>query len=131
MAKDKNCIFCKIIKKEIPVDIIFESDKCIAIPDKFPGTKGQVLVISKKHAPYIFDLSETIFTDLFKASRKIGRAIDEAFPSERTCILVEGFDVPHVHVRIHPTYGKGLIRNGDEASNEEIKEVVKKIKEKL
>jgi len=131
MAKNQDCIFCKIVNKEIPARIIYEDDKCIVLPDKFPGTEGQVLVISKKHKPYIFDLNEAIFTDLFKIARKVGRAIDKAFPSERTCILVEGFDVPHIHVRLHPTYGKGLIRNGDEASNEELTEVVEKIKANL
>lgn len=124
----KDCIFCKIIGGEIPANKIYEDDVCIVIPDKFPGTKGQVLIISKVHDGYIMDLSEDVYLHLFKVSRKIGKAIDKAFKPDRTCILVEGFDVPHVHVRLHPTYGDGLIRNGDEVDDEVLKEVSEEIK---
>lgn len=127
----KDCIFCKIIKDEVLRETIYEDDKCIVIPDRFPGTKGQSLVISKKHEPYIFDLDESIFTHLFKITQKIGKAIDKAFKPDRTCVLVEGFDVPHVHIRLHPTFNKGLIRNGKEISKEEMKKVAEKIKANL
>lgn len=126
-----DCIFCKIIEKNIPSNTIFEDDLCIVILDKFPGTNGQSLIISKKHDDYIFDLSDKIYDHLFQIAKKIAKAIDKSLKPERTCILVEGFDVPHVHVRLHPTYGKGLIRNGKEASDEELTKISNQIKSKL
>jgi len=129
--KDKNCIFCKIAQGKIPADKIYEDEKCIVILDKFPATEGQSLVISKEHIPYIFDLDDELYLHLFKITKKIGKAIDKSLKPERTCILVEGFDVPHTHVRIHPTYGKGLIRNGKETTSEELKEIANKIKKSL
>ncbi len=128
---NKDCIFCKIAKGEIKSVWLFEDKFCFVMLDKFPGTKGQALVIPKKHVNYILDVDDEIYIHLFKVAKKIGKAIDKSLKSERTCILVEGFDVPHTHVRLHPTYGKGLIRNGKMAEDEELKKVSEKIKKCL
>lgn len=48
LMKD-NCIFCKIIKKEIPSKIIFEDDICFAILDINPATTGHILLMPKEH----------------------------------------------------------------------------------
>lgn len=45
----ENCIFCKIIKKEIESQIIFEDDVCLAILDINPATKGHILLMPKEH----------------------------------------------------------------------------------
>ena len=45
----KDCIFCKIIKKEIPADIVFEDSKTIAFLDINPASKGHTLVMPKNH----------------------------------------------------------------------------------
>ena len=126
-----DCIFCKIIEGNIQSKKLYEDNKCIVILDKFPATNGQSLVIAKKHTDYIFDLDDVTYSHLFKITKKIGKAIDKALKPERTCILVEGLDVPHVHVRLHPTYGKGFVRNGKEASEEELEKTSEKIKSKL
>jgi histidine triad (HIT) family protein len=126
-----NCIFCKIKEGNIPAHKVYEDEKCFAIMDKFPGTEGQTLIIAKEHEPYLFNLDNETYTHLFEITKKIGKAINTTLNPKRTCILVEGFDVPHTHIRIHPTYGQGLVRNGDEANDEELKILAEKIKEKL
>lgn len=47
----KDCIFCKIIKKEIPADIVYEDDEIIAFKDIQPAAPIHILVIPKKHIP--------------------------------------------------------------------------------
>ncbi len=129
--ENKDCVFCKIVNKKIPAEVIYEDDKCLVIPDKFPATKGQSLVITKKHEDYIMNLDSKVYQHIFNVARKISLAIDKAFDTERTCIVVEGFEVPHVHIRLHPAYEKRLLTSGFEEGIIELKKVVNKIKENL
>lgn len=127
----ENCIFCKIARGEIPVDIIYEDEKCIVIPDKFPATKGQSLVITKKHEPYLMNLDNKIYTHIFEVAKKIAKSIDKSFNTIRTCFVIEGFAVPHVHIRLHPAYKEELETKGKEASREELKDVAEKVRKNL
>lgn len=95
-------IFTKIINREIPAHFLYEDEFCIAILDKFPAVKGQSLVIPKKDVDYAFDLDDDTYLHLFKTAKRIAQASDKALNAERTCLVVEGFDVPHVHIKIYP-----------------------------
>ncbi|MFT5037376.1 MAG: histidine triad (HIT) family protein, partial [Candidatus Azotimanducaceae bacterium] len=95
-------IFTKIINREIPAHFLYEDEHCVAILDKFPAVKGQSLVIPKKHVDYAFDLDDETYLHLFKTAKRIAKASDKALAAERTCLVVEGFDVPHVHIKIYP-----------------------------
>jgi len=54
----KDCIFCKIINKEIPMEPVYEDGEIIAFNDINPKAKHHVLIIPKKHIPKISDLDE-------------------------------------------------------------------------
>jgi histidine triad (HIT) family protein len=124
-----DCVFCRIVKEEIPCHKIYEDDKCIVILDKFPNTKGQSLVISKVHVPYVLDLEDGVYSDMFLTAKKVAKAVDASLDSERTCIVVEGFDVPHVHVKVFPTYGDGLKLNmGGEANDKDLEKLATAIR---
>ena len=93
--------------------------------DKFPATKGQSLVIPKKDIDYAFDLDDDSYIHLFKIAKKIAKASDKALNAVRTCLVVEGFDVPHVHIKIYPMQDTekalgAILHNGAEASDEEL-----------
>lgn len=118
-------IFSKIINREIPAQFVYEDDICVVIMDKFPSVDGQTLVIPKQETDYIFDLSDDIYTHLFSVAKKIAKASDTAFKTIRTCIVVEGFEVPHVHIRVYPMVSteKGLgtvISQQSEKTDEEL-----------
>lgn len=53
-----DCIFCKIIKGELPSEKLFEDEEIIAIKDISPKAKTHLLIIPKKHIPTINDLNE-------------------------------------------------------------------------
>lgn len=128
----KDCIFCKIVLGEVPSNKIYEDSECIVIPDKFPSAIGQAIVISKKHEPYAFNLEDKNYLHLFSVAKKVALACDRAFSSERTCLLVEGFHVPHAHIKLYPTFGKGInFHMGNEISLEESGEIAEKIRAEL
>ena len=97
-------IFSKIIAKEIPAIFVYEDDTCVVIMDKFPAVQGQTLVVSKREVDYILDLPDEEYAHLFAVAKNIALASDEAFNAVRSCMVVEGFEVPHVHIKIYPDY---------------------------
>jgi histidine triad (HIT) family protein len=95
-------IFTKIINKKIPGYFVYEDDVCVAIMDAFPSVPGQILVIPREPVDYVFDLSADIYQHIFTVSQKIAKVLDQVFETSRTCIVVEGFEVPHTHIKLYP-----------------------------
>ena len=128
-----NCIFCKIIKGEIPSYKLYEDNDLLVILDAFPATKGQSLVISKKHKDYIFDLDDKLYNKLFLKAKEVSKAIDISLKTIRTCVVVEGFMVPHIHIRLHPCYKEHLelAPMKERPSDSEFMEIQEKIKRLL
>lgn len=53
-----DCVFCKIINKEIPTEFVYEDDEIAAFNDIHPKAKHHILIVPKKHIPKISDLNE-------------------------------------------------------------------------
>lgn len=125
-------IFTKIINREIPAEFVYEDDQCVVILDRFPTVTGQSLVIPKQEIDYAFDLDDATYTHIFAVAKKIALASDKALDTARTCLVVEGFDVPHVHIKVYPLTEAdrplgAKIALGKEATDETLKEVAEKI----
>ena len=110
-----DCIFCKIISKEIPAKILYEDDDTISFLDAFPITKGHTLVIPKKHFPQIQDMPENVNQKLFDTVHKIIPKTDSVKGS--TLVLIHngkesGQEIMHVHIHLIP---RGLDDSGDHA----------------
>jgi len=95
-------IFTKIINRELPGHFVYEDEHCVAILDRFPAVPGQLVVIPRVQIDYVFDLDDTTYTHLFQVAKQLGAACDAALGAARTCLVVEGLDVPHVHIKIYP-----------------------------
>jgi histidine triad (HIT) family protein len=122
-------IFSKIIAREIPAHIIYEDESVIVIPDKFPAMLGQILVINKRQVAYVFDLSDDEYSSLLKVTRTMALALDKVFDTVRTCVVIEGFEVPHVHVKLYPCISNELIlKPQQEASDRDLEELANKLK---
>ncbi|CAN5415892.1 hypothetical protein BH10BAC5_BH10BAC5_18940 [soil metagenome] len=103
---DENCIFCKIVRGEIPSYKIYEDDRFIAILDIFPNTKGMTLVIPKAHfSSYAFDMNDDDYTAFMLAAKKVGKIIDEKLNVRRTSLVMEGMGVNHAHLKLYPMHG--------------------------
>ena len=129
-------IFSKIINREIPGHFIYEDDQCAVILEKYPAVPGQCLVILKREVDYIFDLTEAEYQHLFATVKKVAHALDTTFNTERTCVVVEGFEVPHVHIKLYPMANKNenlgdVITRVEEATDAVLTALTEKIKQHL
>ncbi len=95
-------IFTKIIAREIPGHFVYEDEQCVVIMDKYPAVAGQSMVILRRETPYLFDLTDQEYQHLFVVAKRVAKASDQVFEVERSCLVVEGFEVPHVHIKIYP-----------------------------
>ena len=104
-----DCIFCKIIKKEIESKIVYEDEIVIAFMDINPVCDGHILVIPKKHYETVFDLPEDVLSHMFKVANKIGKKA-MAVTGENGLSLSFNYGdkqmVKHVHLHILPNYDK-------------------------
>ncbi|KKP80228.1 MAG: Histidine triad domain protein [Candidatus Moranbacteria bacterium GW2011_GWF2_35_39] len=104
------CIFCKIVKGEIPCHKIWEDEKHLAFLSIFPNTEGFAVVITKEHYPsYIFELPDEVLTGIVLAAKKVGRLLDAKLDDVgRTGLIAEGFGVDHIHLKLFPMHGTKL-----------------------
>ncbi len=131
-----NCIFCKIVNKEIPCAKIWEDENYLAFADIYPVKEGHTLVLPKKHISYIFDMNRELLCGLMEACKPIAAAIKKAYQPKtgKVGIMVAGDAVPHVHIHLIPMdTGKDLnFENSNEAAPiEESYQTAQKIKEAL
>ena len=100
-----DCIFCKIVSKEIPTKILYEDEYTIVFLDAFPVAKGHTLVIPKQHYAKIQDLSSEINEKLFNTMHKLIPKVDSLQGSTLVAIhngKDSGQEIPHVHVHLIP-----------------------------
>ena len=100
-----DCIFCKIVSKEIPTKILVETESCIGFLDAFPLAKGHALVIPKNHYEKIQDLPTDINTDMFSSVHSLISKVDSL--TGATLVAVHngkqsGQEIPHVHIHLIP-----------------------------
>ncbi|MFZ7103418.1 MAG: histidine triad nucleotide-binding protein [Peptococcaceae bacterium] len=100
------CIFCKIVNKEIPTQIVYEDDTVIAFNDIAPQAPVHVLVIPKKHVADITSLEETelpLLAHIFKILRQIAKEKgieDEGYRIVNNCKDYGGQTVGHLHFHL-------------------------------
>ena len=117
MKMKDDCIFCKIIKGEIPSFTVYEDEDFKVILDRFPGAAGHVLIIPKTHYSDMFELSEEAAAKLYPLAKKIAERVKEVTGSEGINIVqnngeAAGQSVYHFHLHIIPRkMGDGIILN--------------------
>jgi len=100
-----DCIFCKIVSKEIPTKILVETESCIGFLDAFPLAKGHALVIPKHHYEKLQDLPINVNTEVFSTVHSLISKVDSL--TGATLVAVHngkqsGQEIPHVHVHLIP-----------------------------
>lgn len=131
----KECVFCKIVKREIPCFKVYENKKFLAFLDIKPRNPGHTLVIPKEHFRWVWDVP--YLGEYFEVVGKIARAIKKALKTDWVVALVLGEEVPHAHVWLVPRFpndGHGSaisLSNLKEISNEEMENIAKKISKEI
>lgn len=106
-----NCIFCKIINKEIPSYIVYEDEIVIAFLDISQSTKGHTLVVPKKHFANLLEIDEDVLKHSIVVAKKIATSMVKSlnatgFNIINNCNEVSGQSVMHFHIHIVPRYEK-------------------------
>lgn len=103
----KDCIFCKIVRGELPAHKIWEDKKHLTFLSIFPNTEGFSVVITKKHyGSYAFGAKDKVLCDLIVASKKVARLLDKKLKDVgRTGMIFEGYGVDHLHAKLFPMHG--------------------------
>ena len=124
------CVFCEIVKGNIPSYKVYEDDMCIAILDISQATIGHTLVIPKKHFKNIFELDEETAMHLFKVVTNLSKKISNMNILNNNGTLA-GQSVDHFHIHIIPRYEKDNLEikfSSNKLSPEEFNNLLNKIK---
>ena len=102
----KDCVFCKIARKEIPADIVYEDNDVIAFRDAHPIAPVHILVIPKKHIASIADISDEdtlLMGKLVAAAKKIAEDLKISGNGYKLLFRVGehgGQEVKHIHLHL-------------------------------
>jgi len=104
----KDCIFCKIVKGELPSVKIWEDKDFLAILDVMPNTEGMTLILTKKHYDsYVFDMDDEFYKKFMLASKKVVKILEKGLKVNRVAMVMEGMGVNHAHIKLYPLHGVG------------------------
>ena len=125
---DPDCIFCKIIRGEIPAQRVFENDHLLAFLDINPLATGHTVVIPKTHAERLEQLPADTAGEVARSFGAIATALLKVTGAEGYNVLqnngsVAGQVVPHVHFHLVPRRaddGLGYRWNAKSATAEEL-----------
>lgn len=104
-----DCIFCKIVAKEIPATILHEDDDVLVFMDIGPIIKGHALVISKKHYDPVTETPDDVLAKLHLAAKRIAQAQMNGLGADGVNIMqnngmAAGQEVAHIHVHVIPRF---------------------------
>jgi len=98
----EDCIFCKIVKGDIPCFKVYEDDRVLAFEDVNPISEGHTLIIPKAHAENIWEIPGEDLTAIHLASKKVADAIKEVLtPAGVTLLQLNGKGVNQVVMHYH------------------------------
>ena len=132
------CIFCKIINKKIPSEVIYEDSHALSILDVYPIAPGHAMVLPKIHSENLLDLPEeelgAYLSAVKKTAEKISKAINpDGFTMGINHGEASGQVVKHLHFHIIPRWkndgGKslhGVVNNKPKESVSEIADKIRK-----
>ena len=105
--KNKDCIFCKIVKGEIPAEKIYSDDNFIGILDINPEAEGHTLIIPKKHFKTILDTPNSLGNEFLEAIKNVALKLAKDKKADGFNIIfnvnrLAGQEVDHVHCHVIP-----------------------------
>ena len=133
-----DCIFCKIVKGEIPCAKVYEDDEVLAFLDITPIKKGHTLVIPKAHAKDLLEINSQLLENLMLAVQKIAKAVmgatgATAFNLGANNGTAAGQLVPHFHFHVIPRHENDGLEHwkGNQYQEGEMANFAEKIRENL
>jgi histidine triad (HIT) family protein len=139
LKSDESCIFCKIVKKQLPSSVIYEDDLMIAFLDIRPVNEGHTLIIPKEHYADIFDIPSELLGKIHQVTKKIAIAVKEAVIADGISIIQQNGkaanqDIFHLHVHVIPQFTGKRIKSFSDlqiAAQNQLDQAAAKIKQHL
>ena len=129
-----NCVFCRIIKGELPARVVKETDEAIAFLDIDPIQKGHVLVLPKRHVADLTDMTREENMVVMSVCQDVMHSIRKYYTADSITIMQNNgacMDVPHVHFHIIPRFsgdGFKLVEPDIAVSDFEMDEIARQLK---
>jgi|SRR5688572_28291886 len=83
-----DCIFCKVVNKELAGTVVFEDDQSMAFLDHRPLFHGHCLLVPKQHFETLADLPAELIKPLFENSQLLSRAVETAMKAQGTFVAM-------------------------------------------
>ncbi|MEJ2869199.1 HIT family protein [Actinomycetospora sp. OC33-EN08] len=98
-------VFTKIINGEIPGRFVWSDDQVVGFLSINPLGPGHTLVVPREEIDQWIDAPTGLFEHAMGTARSIGAVIRDVFDPPRVALMIAGFEVPHLHVHVHPAWG--------------------------
>lgn len=102
-----DCIFCKIINKEIPSKILYEDETVLAFMDINPICDGHTLIIPKKHYEDIYAVDNDTLMHMYEVARNLNKLIESKLNTKGSTFSINYGnmqEVKHLHLHIMPNF---------------------------
>ncbi|MFC3299739.1 HIT family protein [Arthrobacter agilis] len=96
-------LFTRIIDGEIPGRFVWQDDVVVAFLTIAPITPGHTLVVPRREIEHWLEADAETLAKVMAVAQTVGRAQEKAFGAQRVGVLLEGYEVPHLHVHVWPT----------------------------
>jgi diadenosine tetraphosphate (Ap4A) HIT family hydrolase len=130
-----DCIFCKIVKGELPSNLVYEDDLIMCFLTIEPINEGHVLIIPKNHYLDTDEIPTEVVTSMMVLSKRIVKVIKEKYSPDGYSIMQNGGefnDIGHYHMHVFPRYkGDGFGWTFSDKKHDFSQEIAKELKEIL
>lgn len=109
MVDEKDCLFCKIVRGEVPAKKVYDDRVSFAFLDINPKNPGHTLVIPKKHYATLLDMPDDEAADYFRSVRKVAALVKSGVNAQGLSVSssngqAAGQVVAHVHFHVIPRF---------------------------
>jgi histidine triad (HIT) family protein len=128
----KNCVFCKIINKEIPAKIIHEDANTMCVLDTNPAAEGHILILPKQHYMIMPHIPDDVLAKVFTTVKLMSHTLLKSLQCPGTTVFIAngvaaGQKAPHVLIHVFPRReNDGLVKLPDYDMSEEQIDKLKK-----
>jgi len=123
-----NCIFCSIIEGCLPAFIIYEDGHFLAILDRYPGTRGEILILPKRHVEDIYGLNKEETAALMPLAMKVSKKMRDSLGLDGLNLIqnngkAAGQEINHFHLHLLPRYANDNVKLHKKPTNPPLEEL--------
>lgn len=112
-------LFTRIIDGEIPARFVWRDDRCVAFLTIGPITDGHTIVVAREEIDQWTQADPGLLAHLMTVAQAIGRAQQVEWDAPRAGLMIQGFEIPHLHLHVWPTWSLADFREGAEREPDE------------